>query len=230
LIPPRDSVSRLRPLLGVAAAIALIALGARFTPALLQGIGRVRSLGPTAPAAFIAFYVVAVVALVPAAWLTVAAGALFGLATGAALAFTGAVLGSTAAFLLGRFAFRTAVAKQLERMPRLAAIDRAVSAEGFRVVLLLRLSPLVPFNLLNYALGLTTLSVKRFVAASIGMLPATFLYAYTGKLAGEALAFAGEATVPRTASYYVILTVGLGATAAATVAVARAAGRALRDV
>jgi uncharacterized membrane protein YdjX (TVP38/TMEM64 family) len=230
LTPPPESTSRLRPLVGVAAIVALIIVSARFTPALLHAIGRIRSLGPAAPAVFLAVYIAAVVALVPASWLTLVAGAVFGLAKGAALAFIGAALGSTVAFLLGRFAFRTAVARQLERMPRLAAVDAAVSREGLWVVLLLRLSPLVPFNLLNYALGLTTLPTAHFVAASLGMLPATFLYAYAGTLAGEALALAGEATVPKTPSYYVILVAGLAATAAATVAVARAASRALRDV
>jgi uncharacterized membrane protein YdjX (TVP38/TMEM64 family) len=96
--------------------------------------------------------------------------------------------------------------------------------------MLLRLSPLVPFNFLNYALGLTTISVSDFLLASFGMIPGAFMYAYVGKIAGEALALAGAAQVPRDASYYAMLAVGMAATVAATALVARTAQRALRDV
>jgi len=102
--------------------------------------------------------------------------------------------------------------------------------DGRRIVLLLRLSPLVPFNFLNYALGLTTISVGDFLVASVGMVPGAFMYAYVGKIAGEALALAGKAQVPHDASYYAALVAGLAATIAATTLVARTARRALRDV
>ena len=75
-------------------------------------------------------------------------------------------------------------------MPRFAAIERAVSARGRRIVFLLRLSPLIPFNFLNYALGLTTISLWDFTVAALGMIPSTILYAYAGKVTGEALALA----------------------------------------
>ena len=88
----------------------------------------------------------------------------------------------------------------------------------------------MPFNLLNYALGLTTISVWDFVLASFGSIPSELLGAYTGKVGGEALALAGEAEVPRNASYYVVLVGGLVATVAATFLVTRTARRALRDV
>lgn len=162
--------------------------------------------------------------------MTIAGGALFGVLRGALYAVTGAALGSTVAFLLGRYVARRAIERRLARMPRVAAIDRAVCTRGRRIVLLLRLSPLVPFNFLNYALGLTTISVSDFLLASFGMIPGAFMYAYVGKIAGEALALAGAAQVPRDASYYAMLAVGMAATVAATALVARTAQRALRDV
>ena len=110
------------------------------------------------------------------------------------------------------------------------AIDRAVGVQGRRIVFLLRLSPFAPFNFLNYALGLTTLSVGDFLLASVGMVPSTVAYAYAGHVAKEALAIAGKAQPPRHASYYAMLIAGLIATVAATAVVTQAARRALRDV
>src|SRR4029077_5421992 len=148
------------------------------------------------------------------------------------------------AFLLGRHVARRFVAARLPAMPRVVAVERAVSAPGRplavlprlsplparRIVLLLRLSPVVPFNFLNYALGLTTISVWDFVFASLGTVPGAFVYAYAGKVTGEALALAGKAEVPKDASYYAFLVGGLVATVAATTVVTRTARRALQDV
>jgi uncharacterized membrane protein YdjX (TVP38/TMEM64 family) len=216
----------------VVAAIAIVAwwAGRDLAPRLPGLVARIQRLGPAAPLAFVVIYACAVVALFPAAVLTLAAGAVFGVLKGAALAFAGAVAGSTAAFLLARYAFHDVVARRLASMPRFDAVERAVSAQGRRIVFFLRLSPLVPFNLLNYALGLTTVSLTDYVIASAGMIPATLVYAYAGKVAGEALALTGQAQVPRNASYYGLLLGGLAATIAATAAITRAARRALRDV
>ena len=204
--------------------------GRRLAPVFLRLIADVDEFGAAAPVAYIGLYAVAVVALIPASLLTIAGGALFGLIRGALYALVGAIIGSTAAFLIGRYLARGLVAWELEHMPRLAAIDRAVSAQGRRLVFLLRLSPIAPFNFLNYALGLTTITVADFVVASLGMIPGAFLYAYCGKLTGEALVLAGEARLPRDTSYYAILVAGLAATVVATTLVTRTARRALRDV
>jgi uncharacterized membrane protein YdjX (TVP38/TMEM64 family) len=152
------------------------------------------------------------------------------LVRGAAFSFGGALLGSTVAFLLGRYVARRVIERKLATMPRFAAIDRAVSAQGRRIVFLLRLSPIVPFNFLNYALGVTRISLKDFSIASAGMLPGAVMYAYAGKVTGEALALAGQAELPKNASYYAILVAGLAATLAATTVITRTARRALRDV
>jgi uncharacterized membrane protein YdjX (TVP38/TMEM64 family) len=214
----------------VVAAIAAWWLARDVVPRLPGIVARIRDMGPAAPVAFIAIYAAAVVALIPASILTIAAGAVFGLLRGALYAFAGALVGSTAAFLLARYAFHDMVARRLATMPRFRAVERAVSAEGRRIVFFLRLSPLVPFNLLNYALGLTTISLADYLVASVGMIPATLVYTYGGKVAGEAVALAGQAQVPKNASYYALLLGGLAATVAATAVATRAARRALRDV
>jgi uncharacterized membrane protein YdjX (TVP38/TMEM64 family) len=218
---------------GAAIAIALLTVwwaGHEIAPRLLGIVARIHDLGAIAPIAFVLVYAIAVVALIPASLLTIAAGAVFGLVRGGLYAFTGAIVGSTAAFLLGRHSFRRIVTRRLALMPRFAAVERAVSAQGRRIVFFLRLSPLVPFNFLNYALGLTTISLTDFLVASVGMIPGTIVYAYGGKVTGEALALAGQAQVPRNASYYALLLGGLAATVAATTVATRAARRALRDV
>jgi uncharacterized membrane protein YdjX (TVP38/TMEM64 family) len=205
--------------------------GQHVAPHILPAVSYVRQLGPLGPVLFILLYVVAMVGLVPGSWLTAAGGAVFGIVPAVCYALVGATLGSTAAFLLGRHAARRLVLRLLESMPRLAAIDRAVSEQGRRLVFLLRLSPVAPFNVLNYALGLTNLSAWDFFWASLGgSIPSTIMFAYAGHLAGAALVWAGQAEVPRGPSYYAILAGGLAATVAATSLVARAARRALQDV
>ncbi len=204
--------------------------GRALAPRLLHIVAHIQSLGPAAPIAFVLIYATAVVALIPASLLTIAGGAVFGLIRGVTYALIGATLGSTTAFLLGRYVARRLVAKRLAAMPRFVAIERAVSAQGRRIVFLLRLSPVVPFNFLNYALGLTTISVWDFVIASLGTIPGAFVYAYAGKVTGEALALAGQADVPKNGSYYAVLLAGLAATVVATTVVTRTARRALEDV
>ncbi len=215
----------------IVAGIAAVGWGGHeAAPHLATLVEDARALGPAAPAAFVLIYALAVVALIPASLLTIAGGAVFGFSWGVLYALIGATLGSTAAFLLGRSVARRLVARRLARMPRYAAIERAVSARGRRIVFLLRLSPVVPFNFLNYALGLTTVSVSDFVVASLGMVPGTVVYAYLGKVTGEALVLAGQAQLRHDASYYAVLLAGLAATVAATTVVTRTARRALRDV
>jgi uncharacterized membrane protein YdjX (TVP38/TMEM64 family) len=224
-------VIRFRAGVAAVAVALLIWLGGRWAgPRMLGVMVDVRQWGLVAPVAFMLLYAVAVVALVPASVLTMAGGAVFGLVRGVAFSFGGALLGSTVAFLLGRYVARRVIERKLATMPRFAAIDRAVSAEGRRIVFLLRLSPIVPFNFLNYALGVTRISIKDFAIASAGMLPGAVMYAYAGKVTGEALALAGQAELPKNSSYYAILVAGLAATLAATTVITRTARKALRDV
>jgi uncharacterized membrane protein YdjX (TVP38/TMEM64 family) len=230
--PPAARFGR-RAQLTVGAVIALLLMlwgGEHAGPYFLGLVRDIRGLGAEAPVAFILAYAVGVAALIPASVLTVAAGAVFGVFRGVLYSLVGATLGSAAAFLLGRHGARRFVARRLASMPRFQAIEQAVMARGARIVFLLRLSPVMPFNVLNYALGLTTLSLTDFVLASSGMLPGTVVCAYFGKVTGEALVLAGQTQVPHDASYYGLLVAGLVATIAATAVVARTARRALRGV
>jgi uncharacterized membrane protein YdjX (TVP38/TMEM64 family) len=178
---------------------------------------------------FLLGYVAATVAFVPGSLLTVAAGAIFGLAKGTALVFMAATLGAAAAFLVSRYLARPLMERRMAGNDRFAAIDRAIGQEGRKIVFLLRLSPIVPFNLLNYALGLTTVRFQDYVLASVGMLPATLLYVYYGKILGDVARVASGTPIPRGPEYYALLGIGLLATIAVTALVTRTARRALRD-
>lgn len=189
----------------------------------------VQRQGAIGPIIFVAGYALATVALVPGSLLTLAAGSIFGLARGVALVFAGAVLGSSVAFLIARYAARRAIERRLAGDSRFQAIDRAVQREGRRIVFLLRLSPVFPFSLLNYALGLTGVRLADYLAASLGMLPGTLLYVYYGKLASDVAALAGGSPPPRGPGYWLVLGLGLAATVAVTAIVTRIARRALRS-
>jgi uncharacterized membrane protein YdjX (TVP38/TMEM64 family) len=135
---------------------------------------------------FLGIYTIAAVLLVPGSFLTMAAGAVFGVVHGIAIGLAGAMLGSTAAFLLARLYLRSHVASWAESSPTLSALDAALGREGGRIVLLARLSPLLPYNLLNYLFGITRVRFATYLAASlVGMLPGTAFYAYFGS-AGRA--------------------------------------------
>ena len=138
----------------------------------------------------------------------------------------GAILGATLAFFAGRYLVRHFVEAYVHRHPRLAAIDRAVESEGARLVFLLRLSPIVPFVLLNYVLGISRITLRDYMIGLTGMLPAVAAYVYAGKVAGDLASLASGAATPRGTTYYVLLTVGLAATVVATILITRAAARA----
>jgi uncharacterized membrane protein YdjX (TVP38/TMEM64 family) len=232
-IDPQTPRARRRPwlILATLAAIAAVAWGGQHaSPVLLSIVGDVRAFGVAAPVAFTLVYAISVALLIPSTVLSVAGGALFGFWIGVAAALIGGVVGSSIAFLLGRHAMRRFVARRLASMPRYQAIERAVSKRGRRIVFLLRLSPVVPFNFLNYALGLTAISLADFTWAGIGMVPSAVVYAYFGKVTGEALVLAGQTQMRHDTSYYTALVGGLLATVAATMVVAQTARRALRDV
>jgi uncharacterized membrane protein YdjX (TVP38/TMEM64 family) len=214
---------------GVAALAAVLLLG-RFAGGYLPGFAAwVKSLGVWGPVVFILGYAVACVLFLPGSILTLAAGVVFGLIRGTLFAFSGAFLGSAAAFLVARYLARGAIEKRLADKPRFAAIDRAVGKDGFKIVALLRLSPLLPFNLLNYALGLTKVRFGAYLAAAVAMLPGTLLYVYYGTLLGDLAKLAGGAKIERGPEQWVFLGVGLVATIAASVVIGRKARQALQE-
>lgn len=158
------------------------------TQSWLLGLARwVRGAGLPGAALYAGVYVVGTVAFVPGALMTLAAGFAYGPLWGTLLVWPSATIGSALAFLVGRFFARDWVAKQIAGSRRFTAIDRAVAKSGFRIVLLLRLSPVFPFNFLNYALGLTRIGFWRYLLASfLGMLPGTAMYVYLGSLVTSA--------------------------------------------
>jgi uncharacterized membrane protein YdjX (TVP38/TMEM64 family) len=176
---------------------------------------------------FIGAYVVACVLLLPGLILTIAAGALFGLLQGVVLVSLASVAGATAAFFIGRTFARDWARTKVQAMPRFAALDRALEQKGFLIVLLTRLSPLFPFNLLNYAYGLTGVRARDYVIASwIGMLPGTVLYVYVGSAAAS-LAQVASGDVSAGGGGRVLFFIGLVATVAVAVLVTRMARRTL---
>jgi uncharacterized membrane protein YdjX (TVP38/TMEM64 family) len=176
---------------------------------------------------FIALYVLATVCLVPGLILTLAGGAIFGLARGVALVSAGSVLGASAAFFIGRTLAREWTRQRIAAWPRFRALDGALGERGFSIVLLTRLSPLFPFNLLNYAYGITAVRPRDYIVASwLGMLPATVLYVYAGSAAANlAQVLSGRVSTGRTP--IVLLVVGLAATVAVAALVTRLARRRL---
>jgi uncharacterized membrane protein YdjX (TVP38/TMEM64 family) len=230
--PPAVPAASRPPALRLAAVlvgiVAAVLLGRTLGGYVPQFAGWVASLGAWGPIAFVVGYIIACVAFIPGLVLTLAAGAIFGWA-GAAYVFVGAVLGATAAFLIARYVARSAIERKLAGYPRFAAIDRAIAREGRKIVTLLRLSPAFPFNLLNYALGLTRVRLSDYLLAMIGIVPGTLLYVYAGKVLGDVAALAGGAAPPRGPGYYAVLGLGLAATVAVTTVVTRTARRALAE-
>jgi len=217
--------SRWKWLLYLGAVILILAAARYFNiqEQLKQVLDWVAGLGSWGPAIFIAIYVVATVLLIPGSVLTLGAGAVFGLIRGTLIVSVASTLAATAAFLIGRYLARATVARKIESNERFAAVDRAVAAEGWKVVFLTRLSPVFPFTLLNYAFGLTQVKLLQYVVASwIGMLPGTVMYVYLGSLAQAA---SGERS--RTTGEWILYGVGLLATIGVTIFVTWIARRAL---
>ncbi len=190
----------------------------------------VRHLGGWGVFAFIGLYNVATVLFVPGSLLTLGGGALYGLVWGSIYVFIAATFGATTAFLLGRYLSRQWVAQRLSHQPKFRAIQAAVARSGFRIVLLTRLSPLFPFNLLNYAFGITTVSVRDYILGSVGMLPGTVLYVYLGALIGD-VTLVGQVNLGHYelgAAQWWFKLVGLAATIGVTAYVTKLARQALQ--
>lgn len=210
------------------AGIAVAALFLPFREWFSQLEAYVRHLGAVGPLAVSAVYVAATVLLIPGSALTIASGTLFGMRTGLLVALTGANLGAICSFLLARTYLRDKVARWAAGNPKFLELDRAIGHQGFKMVLLSRLSPAFPFTWLNYLLGLTAVTPGAYVVANLlGMLPGAFLYVYIGAAARDALAGPADGSV----AFYqqVVKYLGLLATVAVVVMVTRLARSALRE-
>jgi uncharacterized membrane protein YdjX (TVP38/TMEM64 family) len=225
--PKQASAARWKILLLAAGFVALVAVARKLggQDALRGALDWIRGLGPLGPVIFVPIYVLASVLFLPAFLLTIGAGAIFGVVKGSILVSIASTLGATCAFLVGRYVARSWIAHKIEGDRRFRAIDEAVGREGWKIVGLTRLSPVLPFVLLNYGFGITKVSLRDYVVASwIGMMPVTVMYVYLGSVAGS-LAAGGQRS--RTPAEWFLYGLGLVATIAVAVLITRIARRAL---
>ena len=188
---------------------------------------RLSTLGAWGPVLFILLYVAATVVLAPAFLLSIAAGALWGLWRGTLIVYFAAVLGASAVFVLAAPLGQSRLLRWVDRNPRFAVARQAIVGQGLWIMFLLRLSPLVPFNFLNYALALGGVRYRDYLLAMFGMLPAIVMYVYYGKVVGDVAMVVSGVQPLRGVEYYVLLTIGLVATVVATMMITKAARRAI---
>ena len=179
---------------------------------------------------FIAVYAVATVLLAPGAILTIGAGFAFGLWKGFLAVSAGSTLGAALAFLVARFIAREKIEAMAKGSEKFRRIDNAIGEQGAKLVFLLRLSPVIPFNLSNYFYGLTAVKFWPYVLASwMGMMPGTFLYVYIGTAGRAAVsAAAGGEAMKHTWQYWTFIGVGFAATIVVTICVTKIARDALK--
>ena len=218
--------------------IAILALGALAVMGKVFDVGAhvepflrwVQQQGVWGPVVIVGVYAVACVLMLPGVLLTVPVGYVFGVGVGVATVSVASVLGACAAFWVGRTVGRGWVQQKVAGNARFAAIDAAVGREGFKIVLLTRLSPIFPFNLQNFAYGLTTVGFWKYALASwIGMLPGTVLYVYLGS-AARSLLDATSGDLAADWRVQVMFWAGLAIAVGVAVFVARVARRALKAV
>ncbi len=184
---------------------------------------------PAGALVFIPLYALWVTLLLPGVWASMLAGALYGTWWGSLIVFVGACLGAEAAFLLGRTLLRGWAQRRLAALPKLQAVEQAVSREGLKLVLLTRLSPAFPFSLLNLAYGLSDVSLRDYTLGLIGILPGTVLFCGLGALAGDVARFGEVLSGEADAGTWALRIIGLLATVAVVWLVGRAARRALDE-
>lgn len=183
---------------------------------------------PLGIAAFVPLYALWVTLLLPGVWASMLAGALYGTWGGSFLVFLGACLGAEAAFLLGRTWLRDWARRRLLAFPKLQAIEQGVSREGLKLVLLTRLSPAFPFSLLNFAYGLSEVSLRDYTLGLVGIIPGTILFCGLGALAGDVARFGEVLSGQADPATWALRVVGLLATVASVWLVGRAAQRAIK--
>jgi len=184
----------------------------------------IKSLGPWGWLIFAAVYIVGTVLLVPGSVLTFAAGLAFGLVIGFPLVVVSATIGATLAFLIARHMAHDKVESLIQDRPKFKAIQSAVGEGGWKVVAMLRLSPVLPFNLQNYFYGVTDLKLREYVAATfVGIMPGTLVNVYVGA-AGKAASGEGASTLE-----WSFLAVGLVATVVVAVIVTKKAKARLKE-
>jgi len=214
-------------------ALAVFALCAATLPLkdwAVLALGWIDGLGFYGYLVFVLLYFSFTVLFIPGFILTVGGGAVFGIWGGFAAVSLGSTAGAAAAFLLGRSFARGMIEEKVADNKKFAAVDRAVGRQGWKIVFLTRLSPIFPFNLVNYAYGLTKIRFSHYVLASwIGMMPGTFVYVYIGALLGDVARVATGEKAETGLLEIALQVVGLLAAFAVTVYVTRLAQKALKE-
>ncbi|MDX1660379.1 MAG: TVP38/TMEM64 family protein [Gemmatimonadota bacterium] len=222
-----------RNLLGIALGLAALAAATFvFRDPLGEGVRAVlewaAGLGPWGGLVLAAIWIPAAVLFVPGSILTLGTGFLLGVVWGTVVVSIGSTLGAIAAFLVARWIVRDRIRARYEGRPKFEAVDEAAAEEGFTIILLLRLSPIFPYNVQNYLYGATAVPLGDYALASwIGMLPGTLLYVWLGASARTLAAAATGATAGRSTLEYALFAAGLLATGAAVWLATRRARRAL---
>ena len=164
----------------------LLATALPFLQWMVDFIHWAKGMGATGGAIYAVFYIAGTALFFPGLPLTLGAGFLYGAVIGTLVVSPASVAGATLAFLIARYLARDWVTRRIKKYPQAAAMDRAIEKNGFKAVVLLRLQPVLPFNILNYALGLTSIRLRDYMLASwIGMFPATVLYVYLGSVMND---------------------------------------------
>ncbi|PSB03097.1 TVP38/TMEM64 family protein [Merismopedia glauca] len=221
-------------MMGFSLAILIISAKYLNLPEILRNLLRwVDSLGNWGPIAFIIIYNLATILFIPGSILTLGGGVIYGVLWGSIYVSISAIIGAIVAFTIGRYISRDWVAKQMAQHPKFKAIEEAVSRSGIKIVLLTRLCPIFPFNLLNYAFGVTQVSLRDYVLGSLGMIPGTVMYVYLGSIVGD-LAMLDTpgmmSTNPQTEMMkWVINIISVAMTIAVTVYLAKIARQALEQ-
>ena len=184
---------------------------------------------PLGGALFIPLYAIWVTLLLPGVWASMLAGALYGTWLGSFIVFIGACFGAEMSFLLGRTLLRNWVQRRMADLPKLQAVQKAVIREGLKLVVLTRLSPAFPFSLLNFAYGLSEVSLRDYTLGLIGILPGTILFCGLGAIAGDLARFGEVLSGDKGLSSSLIRLVSLLATLAVVWLISRATRRALQD-
>lgn len=189
----------------------------------------IASLGIWGPVAFTVIYIISTVLLIPGSVLTLGAGFLFGVFKGSIVVSIASTTGATLALLLGRTLFRKRIEGMVLRNPKFKAVDAAVRQNGFKIVILTRLTPVIPFSLLNYMYSLTRVRVHDFLIASlIGMIPGTVMYVYIGSLFQNITDIFGEHN--KQPGEFILLVIGFIMTVIVMVLVTRIAKKSIRNV
>jgi len=227
---PKSTLGRLVVLIAI---IIALFLAMKFLPVqqwLRSFNNWVGQMGTAGILIFIAVYAVATVLLAPGAILTIGAGFAFGLWKGFLAVSAGSTLGAALAFLVARFIARDRVEAIAKGNEKFRNIDNAIGQQGAKLVFLLRLSPVIPFNLSNYLYGLTGVKFWPYVLASwLGMMPGTLLYVYIGTAGKAAVsAAAGGEAMKHGWQYWTFMSVGLAATIVVTIWVTKIARHAVR--